>query len=277
MNRPGALYLIPVPISETDPLVVLSPATLEAIRGLRTFIVESERSAGRFLAKVLSKEALADTSFSVLDEHTRNEEIPRLLERVLEGTSAGLISEAGCPCVADPGSGLVAEAHRRGVRVVPLVGPSSILLALMASGFDAQRFLFLGYIPAESTARKETLRRIERECRLDGITRIFIETPYRNKTVLGDMLAVLSGDTRLCVAASLGGPAERVRSGTVTSWKETEFELGKEPAVFLIAPGFASNREKRNSGSRPAPGRLPANPRRSVRAQNIRGSRGRGA
>jgi len=236
LNSLGSLYLIPAPIAEQDPLQILSPEVIEVLRSLRHFIVESERTAVRFLSKVLSKESLASASFSVLDEHSIKEDIPRLLKNALSGDNIGLISEAGCPCVADPGSDLVAEAHKRGVRVIPLSGPSSILMALMASGFTGQKFLFLGYIPAESTVRKTALKQIERDCILDGITRIFIEAPYRSRAILDDALKILDGNTHLCIAASLGSLSERVRSGPISLWRETPFDLGKEPAVFLLAP-----------------------------------------
>lgn len=271
MSDTGTLYLIPTPISDQDPLEVLSPDVIATIRHLRHFVVEAERTAGRFLSRVLSQEALASTSFAVLDEHSVKEDVPRLLEKALAGEDMGLISEAGCPCVADPGSDLVAEAHRQGVHVVPLSGPSSILLALMASGFSGQRFQFLGYIPAESAARKTALKSIERECLRDGMTRIFIEAPYRNLALLEDALKVLDGRTRLCVAASLGCAAEKVRSANVERWKESGFEIGKAPAIFLMAPGASPGNkarpEPRSHGPRRRPDvkgkerRLPRGPR----------------
>lgn len=254
MSDTGTLYLIPTPISDQDPLEVLSPDVIGTIRRLRHFVVEAERTAGRFLSRVLSQEALSSISFEVLDEHSVKKDVPRLLERALAGEDMGLISEAGCPCVADPGSDLVAEAHRQGVHVVPLAGPSSILLALMASGFSGQRFQFLGYIPAESAARKTALKSIERECLRDGMTRIFIEAPYRNRALLEDALKVLDGRTRLCVAASLGCAAEKVRSTSVERWKESPFEIGKEPAIFLMAPGASPGNEARPEPRSHGPG-----------------------
>ncbi|HSV56048.1 MAG TPA: SAM-dependent methyltransferase, partial [Magnetospirillaceae bacterium] len=193
MNSPGRLYLIPAPIGGTDPLRSLPPETIAAMRGIRHFVVESERTAARLLSSVLSREALRETSFWILDEHTPANSIPGLLEPALAGQDIGLMSEVGCPCIADPGSGLVAEAHRLGMRVLPLAGPSSILMALMASGFNGQSFVFLGYLPARAEKRRATLKRIEGEARRDGSTRVFIETPYRNRVLLEDALKVLDG------------------------------------------------------------------------------------
>jgi len=237
VNKPGRLFLLPAPIGEGDPLRVLSPEVVDTMRGLRHFVVESERSAGRLLSRVLPPEALRESSFYILDEHTDPKDVPRLLEPALEGQDLGILSEAGCPCVADPGADLAAAAHRRGVRVIPLSGPSSILQALMASGFSGQRFLFLGYIPARSGDRRTALKRMEQEALRDGATRIFIEAPYRGQAVLEDALGVLDPDTRLCVAASLGTSAERILSAAVREWKPAGFRLEKEPAVFLLAGG----------------------------------------
>lgn len=258
MSKPGLLYLIPTPIGDQDPRRILSPELIEIIGDIRHFIVESEKSVGRFLSRALPPEALAASTFSILDEHTGAAALPDLLKPALAGQDIGLISEAGCPCVADPGSELVAQAHRAGIRVVPLPGPSSILLALMASGFSGQSFLFLGYIPAQTAERKAALGRIEADCRRDGITRIFIETPYRNRAVLEDALQTLDGETRLCVAASLGGPVERVRSDPIRRWRETPFELGKEPSVFLVASKAAGAPPDRTGRTAPSASRRPA-------------------
>lgn len=235
MTAPGRLFLLPSPLGDGDPLRILSPEVVDTIRGLRHFVVESERSALRLLSGILSPESLRESSFSVLDEHTDPREVPRLLEPASAGQDLGMLSEGGCPCVADPGADLAAEAHRRGIRVVPLAGPSAILQALMASGFSGQRFEFLGYLPVRSEERRAALKRLEREAARDGATRIFIEAPYRGRALLSDALAVLAPETRLCVAASLGGPEERVRSMEIRAWKSADFRLGKEPAVFLLA------------------------------------------
>jgi 16S rRNA (cytidine1402-2'-O)-methyltransferase len=174
-----------------------------------------------------------------LDEHTRPEDLPSLLGPLLAGEDLGLLSEAGLPCVADPGAALVAMAHDLGARVTPLSGPSSILLALSASGLDGQRFCFLGYLPQEPAGRRKALSEIDRGVKSDGATRIFIETPYRNAALLADCVATLSPGARLCVAASLTAPTERVRSARVSAWREAPWPLGKEPAIFLVGRSAA--------------------------------------
>ncbi len=235
MTEPGRLFLVPAPLGNGDPLRILSPEVVDTIRGLRHFVVESERSALRLLSGILPPESLRESSFSVLDEHTDPREVPRLLEPARAGHDLGMLSEGGCPCVADPGADLAAEAHRRGIRVIPLAGPSAILQALMASGFSGQRFEFLGYLPARAEERRSSLKRLEREAARDGATRIFIEAPYRGRALLSDALDVLDPETRLCVAASLGGPEERIRSLEIRAWRTADFRLEKELAVFLLA------------------------------------------
>lgn len=257
MNAEGRLFLIPAPIGDGSPLRILSPEVVDTIRSLRHFVVESERSAGRLLAGILAPEALRETVFHVLNEHTDPKTVAGLLEPALLGRDLGILSEAGCPCVADPGADLVSEAHRRGIRVVPLPGPSSILLALMASGYSGQKFEFLGYLPVKTEERRAALKRLEQEALRDGSTKIFIEAPYRNPALLSDALAVLEPDTRLCVAVSLGGASERILSMEIRGWRSAEFTLGREPAVFLLArrsdPGALTGRpsEGRRRQGRP--------------------------
>ena len=236
MKAPGRIFLLPAPIGDGNPLETLSPEVVATYRSLRHFVVESERTAVRLLSRILAPEALRESSLSTLDEHTDPTVVPGLLAPVLDGRDLGILSEAGCPCVADPGADLVAEAHRLGIRVVPLPGPSSLLQALMASGFSGQRFEFLGYLPPRGEERRTALKRVEQEASRDGSTRIFIETPYRNQALLSDALAVLEPDTRFCVALSLGGSAERVVSMEIRRWRAAQILLEKEPAVFLLAP-----------------------------------------
>lgn len=232
----GDLYLVPnVLYSSEGPLEAVIPAAaLSRISRLRHFVVEGERAAWRLLSKVMDRESLAAVSMDRLDEHSLPEELPRLLAPALAGEDLGLLSEAGLPCVADPGGALVAAAHDAGIRVIPLVGPSSLLLALSASGLDGQRFSFLGYLPQEASGRRAALLNIERGVRSDGATRIFIETPYRNDRLLADCLATLAPDTRLCVAAALTTEVEKVRSARIADWKASPSAIGKEPAVFLV-------------------------------------------
>jgi len=245
----GKLYLIPNLLGEGEetppPELALPAVALAEIRRLRRFVVEGERAAFRLLTRVLDKEAVAGVSVERLDEHTPREELPRLLAPLLAGEDLGIISEAGLPCVADPGSALVALAHDNGIRVIPLTGPSSIILSLAASGLDGQRFSFLGYLPPDQGARKAALLEIERGVRSDGATRIFIETPYRNDHLLDDCLAALAPDTRLCVARGITTTSEMIRSSPILSWRAAREKIGKEPAVFLVGrvPGTSLDRE----------------------------------
>lgn len=236
---------------------LLPAVAIARIRALRRFVVEGEKSAWRLLASLMDREALSGVSLERLDEHTPASELPGLLGPALEGEDLGLLSDAGVPCVADPGSALAALAHDLGIRVVPLVGPSSLILALSASGLDGQRFSFLGYLPQEPQARRAALSSIDRGVRSDGATRLFIETPYRNERLLSDCLECLSPDTRLCVARALTTESERVVSMSVADWRreaaalatggaadEAKPLIGKEPAVFLVgrAPGTSLDR-----------------------------------
>lgn len=246
----GRLFLIPNLLGEgegtPEPELALPAVAIAEIRRLRRFVVEGERAAFRLLSRILDKEALAAVSVERLDEHTPQEELPRLLSPLLSGEDLGIISEAGLPCVADPGSALVALAHDRGLRVVPLTGPSSIILSLAASGLDGQRFSFLGYLPQDQGARRAALLSIDRGVRADGATRIFIETPYRNDRLLEDCLSSLSPDTRLCVARGITTTSEMIRSASVADWRAAREKIGKEPAVFLVGrvPGTSLDRAK---------------------------------
>jgi len=241
----GKLYLLPNLLDErSSPEAVLPAAALAATRRLRHFVVEGERSAWRLLARLMDKEELAEVEMERLDEHSDPAELPALLAPAEAGADMGLLSEAGIPCVADPGGALVALAHDRGIDVVPTGGPSSILLALSASGLDGQRFSFLGYLPPDSQPRRAALVEIDRGVRADGATRIFIETPYRNIRLLDDCLAVLSAQVRLCVAASLTSPEERIRSAPLAAWRAGGWRPGKEAAIFLVGrvPGTGVDR-----------------------------------
>lgn len=264
----GSLYLVPNALDpEIGPAEAVMPAlALARVRTLRRFIVEGERAAWRLLSSVLEKEALATVSMEILDEHSSPEDLPRLLMPLLSGEDVGLLSEAGLPCVADPGGALVAAAHENGIRVVPLVGPSSLLLSLSSSGLDGQRFSFLGYLPQDRSERRAALASIDRGVRADGATRIFIETPYRNDKLLADCLEVLSPDTRLCVAAALSTERERIRSAAVRDWKAPPEPIGKEPAVFLVG---------RKAGLGPQSQERPTS--RACPAYQGRGGTGRGS
>lgn len=232
MSEKGTLYLVPVALGSADTASFLAPATIVAAHGLRTFIVENAKSARGFLKAIGHPGPLQALSIHVLDEHTKNEDIEALLAPMLAGTDCGLMSEAGCPAVADPGARLVRRAHAAGVRVEPLVGPSAILLALMASGMDGQHFTFHGYLPVDKAARAARLRQIDAHCA--AATQIFIETPYRNDAMLEAVLANCRDDTLLCVAADLTLPTRAVATCTVSEWKKKPPALDRRPAVFLL-------------------------------------------
>lgn len=228
----GTLYLIPVALGEGAAILVLPPATLDEIRRLRTFIVENAKSARHFLKAAGYAHPLQETRFELLDEHTREDRLEALLAPLLAGEDCGLMSEAGCPAVADPGAALVRRAHESGIRVVPLVGPSSVLLALMASGMNGQRFAFHGYLPVDKTPRASTIKALEAQAA--GATQIFIETPYRNDALLQALLQHCRGDTRLCVAADVTLPTEFVVTRTIAEWKKKPPDLNRRPTVFLL-------------------------------------------
>lgn len=234
MNK-GTLYLIPTPLGEAEPLSAMPPATLATLRTLEHFVVEEERSARRFLGTAAHPRPIRELQFAELNEHTKADAIPALLQPLLDGKDVGLLSEAGCPAVADPGAQLVALAHARGITVKPLVGPSSLLLALMASGLEGQRFCFHGYLPVEKAARQQRLRELEKQSRQQNATQLFIETPYRNAHLLDDLLAVCAPATRLCIAQNLTQPNEQIITRPVNAWKKLPLpDLHKQPAVFLM-------------------------------------------
>lgn len=228
----GTLYLIPVALGGEAVQSLLPPATLDAARALRTFIAENAKSARRFLKAVHHPGPLRDISIHLLNEHTHERDVASLLAPLIAGQDCGLMSEAGCPAVADPGAELVRHAHEAGIRVVPLAGPSSILLALMASGLNGQRFAFHGYLPVEKSERARRLKEIEARAR--GETQIFIETPYRNAAMLDSILEHCRGDTLLCIAADLTLPTEFVATRVISEWKKKPPVLDRRLAVFLL-------------------------------------------
>jgi len=231
----GRLFLVPAWLSEDSPPADAVPAAvLERVRALDCFVVEDAKSARRFLAACGHPKPLRDVQMRELNEHTPRGEVAALLAPALAGRDLGILSEAGVPAVADPGAALVAEAHANGVTVVPLVGPSSILLALMASGLEGQRFRFVGYLPAEAAARRAALSDLEKRSARDRETQVFIETPYRNDAMLADVLATCRAETRLCVAAELTSPRESIRMDRIEGWRAKHAPIGKRPAIFLL-------------------------------------------
>ncbi len=242
---PGRLFLVPAPLSD-GALDAIPPSVVAALGGVADYVVENERTARRFLSKILPNEAIDAASFAILDEHTKPEDVPALLGPALAGRDLGLVSEAGCPCVADPGSRLVAAAHAAGVRVVPLPGPSSLVLALMASGFNGQAFAFNGYLPRDASERDARLTALERESGDTGRTELFIETPYRNGQLVTALLRVLKPDTRLSIAADLTGKAESVASKTIAEWRRSPPQAPETPAVFsILAAPVSPNRRRK--------------------------------
>ena len=229
----GRLYLIPSPLGEYEPAQVLPEPVLRQACALKTFVVEEVRTARRFLSAAGLKGQIDTLEFHTLNEHTTPQEVEALAQLFDKG-DVGLISEAGLPAVADPGAALVALCHRRGIEVVPLVGPSSLMLALMASGLNGQSFAFRGYLPAKTDERRSALKEVERLSKQLNQSQIFIETPYRNDALLKDMLQFLQPGTRLCVAADLTLPTAFVSTRTVAEWRREPISIGKRPCVFII-------------------------------------------
>lgn len=237
MAEKGVLYMIPCPISDrTEVYDVVPEANRRVIDSLDYFIVENVRSARRFLSKAGIARRIDDLEFVELNEHTvAGEAVEAMVRPIAAGRSAGVISEAGVPGVADPGA-LVAEAcHRRGIRVVPLVGPSSIIMALMASGLNGQSFAFCGYLPVKPPERAKALRGLERRVRAEGQSQIFIEAPYRNVKLLEQMLAVCNPDTRLTVACDITSPDQIITTLTVGAWRRAALpDIAKRPTIFIM-------------------------------------------
>ena len=234
MTINGKLYLIPTPLGEGDPAEVLPASVLALLPRLRRFVVEEVRSARRFLSAAGLKGHIGELEFRELNEHSTAAEVEALLPLFADGQDVGLLSEAGLPAVADPGAQLVALCHRHDIEVVPLVGPSSLMLALMASGLNGQSFAFVGYIPAKTDQRRAALRSLEKKSAQACQTQILIETPYRNDALFADMLQCLSPATRLCIAANLTCPDQLVQTRTVAQWKQHPITIGKRPCVFLF-------------------------------------------
>ena len=230
----GKLYLIPSPLGENDPAEVIPQPVLNSLEGFRTFVVEEIRTARRYLSKAGLKGKIGDLEFHELNEHTDQATVEGYIRLFEDGNDVALISEAGLPAVADPGAQLVALAHRHGIEVVPAVGPSSLMLALMASGLNGQSFAFCGYIPAKTEERRSRLRTLEKVSGQLKQTQILIETPYRNDSLFADILAVCAPNTRVCVAANITMPDAYIKTKKVSEWKKEGLTIGKRPCVFLM-------------------------------------------
>lgn len=221
-------------MGDNDPAEVIPAPVLKSLEGFRTFVVEEVRTARRYLSRAGLKGRIAMLEFFELNEHTAQETVEGYLKLFDNGNDVALISEAGLPAVADPGAQLVALAHRNGIEVVPAVGPSSLMLALMASGLNGQSFAFCGYIPAKTDERRSRLKTLEKVSGQLRQTQIIIETPYRNDSLFADILAVCSPSVRLCVAANVTMPDAFIKTMTVAQWKKQGLTIGKRPCVFLI-------------------------------------------
>lgn len=228
------LYLLPSTMSDTPVEAVLPQANIEVIRSLRYFVVENVRTARRFLKRCDRDINIDKLTFTTLDEHTSPEEVPAMLAPMELGESIGVISEAGCPAVADPGADLVAVAQQRGFEVIPMVGPSSIIMSLMASGFNGQTFAFNGYLPHDAKARTAKLREMERRIRAERQTQIFIETPYRNNRLIAELCTSLPSGMRLCVASDITGPSQSVVTLPLSAWAKRKYDYDKTPSIFLL-------------------------------------------
>lgn len=234
MTEKGKLYLIPSPLGDNDPSEVIPQPVLNSLEGFRTFVVEEIRTARRYLSKAGLKGKIGDLEFHELNEHTEQSTVEGYLKLFDNGNDVALISEAGLPAVADPGAQLVALAHRHGIEVVPAVGPSSLMMSLMASGLNGQSFAFCGYIPAKTEERKSKLKLLEKVSGQLKQTQIIIETPYRNDSLFKDILSTCSLSTRLCIAANITMPDAYIKTKTVSQWKKENLIIGKRPCVFLI-------------------------------------------
>lgn len=230
----GKLYLIPSPLGENDPSEVIPMPVLNALGHFKTFVVEEVRTARRYLSKAGLKGRIEGLDFYELNEHTDQAAVEGYLKLFENGNDVALISEAGLPAVADPGAQLVALAHKHGIEVIPAVGPSSLMLALMASGLNGQSFAFCGYIPAKTDERRSRLRTLEKVSGQLRQTQIIIETPYRNDSLFADILSVCSPSVRLCVAANITMPDAYIRTKKVAEWKKEGLVIGKRPCVFLL-------------------------------------------
>ncbi len=230
----AALYLIPVTLGENPPENVLPGINFEIINNLDEFIVENVRSARRFLRSAGFTKNFDEVVFHILDKHTSTIEIPTFVDSIKHGKPVGLLSEAGTPCIADPGSEVVKICQNLNIRVVPLIGPSSIFLALMGSGFNGQQFIFHGYLPVEKELRNRRIREIETMVYRENYTQIFIETPYRNNQLFQALLATCQDKTLICIATNLTTDNEKIITKTIAVWKKENIDLNKKPTVFLM-------------------------------------------
>lgn len=230
----AALYLIPVQLSDVDFSSILPANNIALVSEIKYFIVENVRSARRFLKKCNRDIDIDTLTFYELNRHTNPADIDAYLNPLLAGNAMGVISEAGCPAVADPGADVVAIAQKKRLKVRPLVGPSSILMGLMGSGFNGQSFAFLGYLPIDNAERARKLKEMERRITKEDQTQIFIETPYRNNSLIGELLNTLPPHLKLCVASDITGPNENITTRSIAQWRQSSHTYPKVPTIFLL-------------------------------------------
>ena len=234
MKPKGKLYLIPVTMGECEPMDVLAQTVPRAIELIQNYIVENEKTARKFIKSVVPNKVQADLILSTLNKHTEIVEHNKMIQPCLDGINVGLMSEAGCPGVADPGAVIVKLAHEKGIQVVPLVGPSSILMAMMASGMNGQSFAFNGYLPIDKSDKKVALKNFEKVSQDKNQSQLFIETPYRNNKLVEDLLQTLQPNTHLCIATDISLPTEFIKTMRVTEWKKNLVDIHNRPTIFII-------------------------------------------
>ncbi|KDN54952.1 SAM-dependent methyltransferase [Flavobacterium seoulense] len=230
----GKLYLIPTTMGDCDPMDVLPQTIKRAIELIDYYIVENEKTARKSIKAVLPEKKQSDLVLFALNKHTETREYLDFIKPLLEGKNVGLMSEAGCPGVADPGAVIVKLAHEKGIQVIPLVGPSSILLAIMASGMNGQSFTFHGYLPIEKDEKRASFKSLERISFEKNQSQIFIETPYRNNKLLEDLIQILHPETHLCIACDITLPTEYIKTKKISAWKKETIDLHKRPTIFII-------------------------------------------
>jgi len=233
-NEQGKLYLIPTTLGDNEPLEVLPLSVKKVIEELDFFIVENEKTARRFIKQITPRKSQPSLTILKLDKYADQLEVRTYLDVCASGASVGLLSEAGVPAIADPGAEIVKLAHEKGIRVIPLVGPSSIILAMMSSGFNGQNFAFNGYLPIDTSERKAAIKKLERLSRENNQSQIFIETPYRNEKMLADLKSTLTPSAKLCIACDITLQSEYIKTLTISDWKSETPDLHKRPTIFII-------------------------------------------
>ena len=229
----GDLYLIPNTLGEDNFSFILPDKVKSIIESLDYFMVENEKTARAYIKRLLPNKNQEEIHFEIIDNQTDPIDLPGFLKPIENGQNGGIISEAGLPCIADPGAEIVSIAHRRGLKIIPLVGPSSILMALIASGFNGQRFSFHGYLPFDSKIRKRVFQAMNKEI-INGVTQIFMETPYRNNKLVEELLRIMHPETKLCIACDITLENEYIRTKTIADWVSSLPDLHKRPTIFLI-------------------------------------------